>query len=125
MSSNQSGTGCSNRPNQVCSGSLANPSVSKWFDTSCFVAPAVGTLGIAGRTPGIYGPGRVNFDVSMYKSFAVTEGSSLQFRSEFFNIFNHAQFSTPNVSVGNPNYGRITSTANSSRQIQFVLKYVF
>jgi hypothetical protein len=67
----------------------------------------------------------VNFDVSLYKTFPVTERLRVQFRTELFNAFNHAQFATPNTTFGNPNFGRITSTINSSRQMQFALKFVF
>jgi hypothetical protein len=124
MASNQSGTGIGNRPNQVCGGNISNPNVNQWFDTTCFVAPAAGTLGNAPRS-GLYGPHQVNFDMSVYKNFKVTEQSNLQFRSEFFNVMNHAQFSVPATTVGNATFGKIQSTVNSSRQIQFALKYVF
>jgi hypothetical protein len=126
-SSNLSGTGIGNRPNMTCGGTLSgNQQVfSKWFDTSCFVAPAAGVLGTSPRTPEVYGPDQVNFDSSLYKNFRITEGSKLQFRSEFFNLFNHTQLSIPNTTVGNVNFGRITATAHSSRQVQFALKYVF
>jgi len=125
MASNQSGTALSNRPNMTCAGSVGGQNVNKWFDTTCFVAPSPGTLGTSPRTPELFGPQQVNFDASLYKTISVTEKTNLQFRSEFFNIFNHAQFSTPNTTVGNPNFGRILSTVKSSRQVQFALKYVF
>jgi Carboxypeptidase regulatory-like domain len=126
VATNQNGTSLGNRPNQVCSGNLSNPSPTRWFDTSCFTAPAVGVFGNAGRSVGgLYGPDQVNFDVSLYKTFPVTERLRVQFRTELFNAFNHAQFATPNTTFGNPNFGRITSTINSSRQMQFALKFVF
>ena len=124
MSTNQSGTGIGNRPNRICDGSLANPTVSQWFDTKCFVAPAPGTLGNSARTT-LAGPGQVNFDTSVFKKFPVTESSELQFRGEFFNIANHAQLSVPLTALGPSTFGKITSTVNSARQIQFALKYVF
>jgi hypothetical protein len=124
--SNQSGTGLGNRPNQICGGQLSSgQTANKWFDTSCFVAPASGLIGNSSRTPGVYGPGQVNFDTSLYKNFRVTETTKLQFRSEFFNIFNHTQLAIPNTVVGNAAFGRILATAHSSRQIQFALKFVF
>lgn len=124
MSSNQSGTALGNRPNRVCDGRLDDGTVAKWFDTACFAAPAVGTFGNAARTT-LFGPGRWNVDLSVFKKFAVTENSSLQFRSEIFNLFNHAQFLPPSTSIGSPTAGRITQTAVSSRQVQFALKLVF
>jgi hypothetical protein len=126
VATNQNGTSLGNRPNQVCSGKLSNPAPTRWFDTSCFTAPAVGVFGNAGRSiGGLYGPGQVNFDVSLYKNFPIAERLRLQFRTELFNAFNHVQLATPNTTFGNPNFGRITSTINSSRQMQFALKLVF
>jgi len=123
---NQSGTALTNRPNVVCNPRLDNPTVGKWFDTACFAAPPAGTLGNAGRTiGGLYGPRQVNFDLSIYKMFTIAEGRTLQFRTEVFNIFNHAQFATPNTTFGNPSFGQILSTIKSPRQVQFALKIVF
>ncbi len=121
---NQSGTGLTNRPNHVCDGTLSNPTVSAWFDITCFQAPAVGKLGNSARST-LYGPGQVNFDTSVFKPFQITETSELQFRAEFFNIGNHAQFSVPLTTFGTPTFGKITSTVNTARQIQFALKYLF
>ncbi|CAN5746159.1 hypothetical protein BH18ACI5_BH18ACI5_15960 [soil metagenome] len=119
MSSSQSGTAFGNRPNRICDGKLDDPTIARWFDTSCFVAPAVGVLGDAPRTP-LFGPGRWNADLSVAKKF-----DKLQFRAEVFNVFNHAQFGTPGTAVGSPTFGVLQSTVKSSRQIQFALKYVF
>ncbi len=119
MSSNQSGTAFGNRPDRVCDGKLDNPTVARWFDTSCFAAPAPGTLGNAPRTS-LFGPGRWNADVALSKRF-----DRFQFRAEIFNVFNKAQFSAPGTVVGAPNFGVIQSTVKSPRQIQFALKYVF
>jgi carboxypeptidase family protein len=119
MSSNQSGTAFGNRPDRICDGKLDDPTVARWFDTSCFVAPAPGVLGNAPRTT-LFGPGRWNADVALSKKF-----DRLQFRAEIFNVFNHAQFAPPGTVVGSPTFGVIQSTVKSPRQIQFALKYVF
>ena len=119
MSSNQSGTSFGNRPNRVCSGELDNPTIQKWFDTSCFVAPATGVLGNAARTT-LFGPGRWNADMAISKKFG-----KFQFRTEIFNVFNHAQFAAPGTVVGAPTFGVIQSTVKGPRQIQLALKYVF
>lgn len=119
MSSSQSGTAFGNRPDRVCDGELENPTVDRWFDTSCFVAPAPGVLGNAPRTS-LFGPGRWNADVAISKKF-----DRFQFRAEIFNVFNHPQFAAPNTAVGSPTFGRIQSTVKSSRQVQLALKYVF
>ena len=119
MSSNQSGTAFGNRPDRVCDGRLDDPTVERFFDTSCFVAPPPGVLGNAARTT-LFGPGRWNADVALSKRFG-----RLQFRAEIFNFFNHPQFSAPGTVVGSPTFGVIQSTVKSSRQIQFALKYTF
>lgn len=119
MSTNQSGTSFGNRPNRVCDGKIDNPTVDRWFDTSCFVAPAVGVLGDAARTT-LFGPGRVNLDAALSKRFG-----PVQFRAEVFNVFNNAQFAVPNTTVGSPAFGVITSTVKGPRQIQLALKYTF
>ena len=68
MANNQSGTAFGNRPDRVCDGTLDDPTVQRWFDTSCFVAPAVGVLGNAERTT-LFGPGRWNADMALSKKF--------------------------------------------------------
>jgi hypothetical protein len=55
----------------------------------------------------------------------IREGATLQFRSEFFNTFNHAQFNAPVTNVAAGNFGSITSTSVNPRLIQFALKYIF
>lgn len=119
MSTNQSGTAFGNRPNRVCDGKLDNPTVARWFDTSCFVAPPVGVLGDAARTT-LFGPGRVNLDAAVSKRI-----HKFQFRAEIFNVLNNAQFAVPGTVVGAPNFGVIESTVKGSRQIQLALKYTF
>lgn len=119
MASNQSGTAFGNRPDRVCDGRLDDPTVRRWFDTSCFVAPAPGVLGNAARTT-LFGPGRWNADLALAKKI-----TRFQFRAEVFNVFNNAQFAAPNTVVGSPTFGMITSTVKSSRQVQLALKYVF
>ncbi len=119
MANNQSGTAFGNRPDRVCDGALDDPSVQRWFDTSCFVAPAVGVLGNAERTT-LFGPGRWNADMALSKRFG-----GFQFRAEIFNVFNNAQFAAPNTVVGSPTFGQITSTVKGSRQVQLALKYIF
>ncbi len=82
----------------------------------------------------ITGPGQFNFDLSILKTTPITEKQTLQFRAEFFNLFNHPQFTNPNYGQGAiyalPNFasgsfGQITSTSVNPRVIQFALKYIF
>ena len=113
-----------NRPNRTCDGTLSNPTVQAWFNTACFSSPAPGTLGNAARSVGT-GPGQVNLDASIFKNFAITERVNAQFRTEFFNLTNTAQFGQPNAVIGQATTGQILSTVNTSRQIQFAIRLSF
>jgi Carboxypeptidase regulatory-like domain/TonB dependent receptor-like, beta-barrel len=75
----------------------------------------------------LLGPGQVNFDVSVIKTTRIRERQTIQFRSEFFNFFNHPQFSNPaTLAVSTPSsFGQITTTSVGPRVIQFALKYNF
>ncbi len=103
-------------------------SVDRWFDTSVF-AP-VARLGNLGRNV-VIGPGFNNTDFSIIKNTEFGERLRIQFRAEFFDVFNHANFGPPGNSVGTPLFGRITNTrfptgeSGSSRQIQFALKLIY
>jgi len=79
-----------------------------------------------GDTPIVvgYGPGQFNWDIAILKRTAVTEGSHFDFTAQFFNTFNHPQFSNPSTVVG-PGFGVISSTAVGPRIIQLGLKYEF
>ena len=117
-------TGTGSRPDRVADGKLSDPTVDRWFDTLAFTSPAQFTYGNAGRNI-LYGPGRVNFDFSVFKEFRVQEGFRLQFRTEVFNLFNTAQFDLPNATIGTGTAGTITQIVGTPRQIQFGLKAVF
>jgi hypothetical protein len=103
-------------------------SVDRWFDTSVFTA--VDRFGNLGRNV-VEGPGFNNTDVSIIKDTKLGDRMRAQFRTEFFDVFNHANFGQPGNVVGTPNFGRITNTrfptgeSGSSRQVQFALKLVF
>lgn len=116
------------RPDQVCSAQLPRPtrSINEWFNTSCFTSPAGGELGDANRTP-LTGPGFINTDFTLIKHFTLPwEGTGLDFRSEFFNLFNHPQFGLPNSDLNVPStFGSLTSTVNNPRLVQFGLKFHF
>jgi outer membrane receptor protein involved in Fe transport len=117
-------TGTGSRPDRIADGKLENPTVDRWFDTAAFATPAPFTYGNAGRNI-LYGPGRVNFDFSFFKEFRVKGDTRLQFRTEFFNVLNTAQFDLPNAAIGAANAGTITSIVGTPRQIQFGLKAIF
>ena len=119
-----------NRPN--INGTMKNPhTVQQWFDTSVFSMPAPGTWGNEPHNA-VRGPGRNNWDVSFLKNFMFNDqrGTNLQFRAEFFNIWNHPQWvgDTLNGGIstnyGASNFGAVTS-AYDARVIQLALKFSF
>ncbi len=116
--------GLGTRPIRTCNGSLGgNASLHEWFDTSCFIAPAQYTYGNSGRGI-LFGPRLQTWNLALMKSFRTFERQSLQFRAEFYNAFNHVNFSQPNAQVNTPTAAQITS-ALPARNIQFGLEYHF
>ena len=103
-------------------------SVDRWFDTSVFTP--VARFGSLGRNV-IVGPGFTNVDFSVLKSIHLDETRRLQFRTEVFNLLNHANLGQPGRVAGSATFGRITNTrfptgeSGSSRQLQFALKFIF
>jgi hypothetical protein len=118
------------RSNRVCNGNLSGSArtLNRWFDTSCFPDHTFGTFGNSGNDV-IGGPGVNNFDLAVMKntSFAMghREPLTLQFRSEFFNAFNHASFGDPSLTTNTAQFGVIRTTSIAGRQIQFGLKLLF
>jgi len=99
-------------------------SIYRWFDASAFAVPAPFTWGNSARNM-LFAPGDIVFDVSVLKDFSLYERAKLQFRAEFFNMPNHANFGAPAANISVPaTVGRITS-AGDPRQIQFGLKILF
>jgi len=124
--------GNTDRPNIIGDPNVSNPSVSGFFfNPAAFALQPLGAIGNVGKNT-LFGPHFRHFDFSIFKNFKVTEGSTVQFRAEFFNLFNQASFGNPGVNNGNNNissstFGKIStvSTNYTPRQIQFVLKYIF
>lgn len=128
-------SGGAGRPDRICNGQTppGGHSVTEWFDVSCFVLPATVPDPVHG---GVYipfgnaganiltGPGIVNFDLSAFKTFAVTESKRVEFRSEWFNAANHTQFLNPSNTINTGTTGHILN-ARPSRQIQMALKFIF
>ena len=104
---------------------------TRFFDTSVFAAPAVGTIGNAGRGI-VRGPGIQNYDLTAYKNFAHKERFRTQLRGEFYNAFNHTQWSGLNTTARfdatgkqvNAQFGQVTAT-RPGRRIQLVLRLNF
>jgi hypothetical protein len=116
-----------NRPDQVkgCNPYKANHGMHQWINAACFVAPAAGELGDAARVP-VVGPDFVNSDFSVIKDFPLArEGMGLNFRAEFFNLFNHPQFGAPVADINSPGFGGVNSAVNNPRLIQLALKLTF
>jgi hypothetical protein len=130
--SNDGNSDAPERPN-LRAGASNNPilgTVERWYDPRAFELPAAGFYGNLGRNT-LIGPGLINVNMSIVKTFPLHEGQTLAFRSEFFNLFNHANFGLPNrfPFLADGSYsgsaGVIQSLATSSRQIQFGLRYSF
>jgi outer membrane receptor protein involved in Fe transport len=117
-----------------CDPILGGP--DRYWDVSCFALPAANTRGNLQRNS-LTGPGLVNADVALVKSFAFGSARLVQLRAEAFNVFNHPNFAVPSGRVaftgvdaqGNPvvapTWGRITSTVTTARQIQLGVKFGF
>jgi len=107
-----------------------------WFNQAAFVTPDLAPGQQAAHMYGnskignLRGPHMVDFDFVLQKNFKIHEQQQLQFRAEFFNLFNHPNFGLPGggsgqIAVDYPGAAAITSTATDNRQVEFALKYTF
>jgi hypothetical protein len=127
MSSNASAnTGTFLRPNRVCNGAkpAGQRTLAAYYDITCFVAPAQYTFGNAGRNI-LIGPMYQTIDAGLHKDFHIEGELGMQFRAEFFNIANTANFSFPGNSIGSAAAGKISALAPgaTARQLQFALRF--
>ncbi len=112
LTGGQSGNGlpnATNRPDQT--GSVSYPhTVAEWFNTAAFADPANGTFGDA-KHNSLRGPGRDNWNLSLFKSFVFSEtrGSRFEIRVETFNTWNHTEFQNVSNGLGSSNFGQVTS----------------
>jgi hypothetical protein len=118
------------RPNVVAgvSDKATNQSLSQWFNTAAFSAPAPFTYGTVSRTLPDVSSGRVfNIDFSVFKNFTLREKYKLQFRAEAFNLTNTPTFEVPGGIYGTPTFGQVTATAffPHPRVVQFGLRMQF
>ena len=97
--------------------------LARWFNTDVFSVPALGAFGNAGRSL-VRGPGVNDWDVSFSKRTELKENVTLQFRAEFFNFFNHAQFSGVGGTVGSATFGQVVS-ARDPRITQLGMRLMF
>ena len=125
----------SERPNLVPGVPLNPPggqNTGLWINPAAFAVPAQGTWGNAGRNL-VRGPVLWQTDSALAKTFSITERLRLQFRAEVYNLFNRAQYGSPNADISVPaNFGQISSLVNQGatgggtpRQFQFALKFAF
>jgi len=133
------------RPNVVagCDKKSGGRNILNWFNEGCFAAPPDWGFGSESRVDSILrGPGINNWDFAIFKRTTIAERAGIEFRAEFFNLFNHPYFAMPGTGfngvacangpscTGNNGFGQITSTvgagaASPERLIQFALKFVF
>lgn len=114
-------------PNRIADGTLSDPTIQKWFDTSAFRAPAAFTFGNSGRNI-LRGPGMSDIDLSMGKSFRIPilgESAQLQFRVDSVNAINHPSFANPAAGIGNASAGSISGTRVDGRTVQLGARLSF
>src|SRR5258706_12927106 len=104
-------------------GSDRSAKIQRFFDTSVFSLPALGTFGTSSRNS-LFGPGIENFDAGLFKRFALTERKQFELRWEVFNSLNRPNFLNPIAAYTNPLLGRLTS-ARDPRIMQVALKFSF
>jgi len=125
-------SGGGNHPNRICANANRPGSpesrLNEWFNTACFVQSAPFTYGTESRVdPNLRQEGTNNWDVSLFKTtnFGPAERLGLQFRAEFFNLFNRPQFGAPGTTQGTSSFGVVSSQVGNPRLIQFALKFLF
>ena len=126
------------RPNLVPGVSLrpqGGSTIGQWINPAAFSVPAIGTFGDAPRDVA-RGPGAWQMDLGTAKRIPLSEKARLEFRAEFFNVFNHPQYGLPQATFGVQGFGTITQTVNTTtpvspigagtpREIQFAAKVAF
>jgi hypothetical protein len=100
--------------------------LNNFFNQAAFTPAAGGLFGDTGRNI-LRGPNERDVDFSVLRRFPVkwVEGSAIEFRAEFFNLFNFVNFASPVTDIASGNFGVITATSTSPRIVQFALKYNF
>ncbi len=125
--------GAGARPNRVpgCNAALSGSAESRlngWFNTACFSQPDAFAFGNEPRVDSsLRQQGIVNFDFAVFKrtTFGPAERIGVEFRTEFFNLFNHPQFGAPDTFLQSATFGVVNSTLDNPRLVQFALKFAF
>jgi hypothetical protein len=97
--------------------------ITRWFDTSAFAAPAPFKFGNAPRS-GLRGASLVTTDATLEKTFFITERWKFDLRGEFYNLVNHANFNVPGSTFGAADFG-VVSSARPGRTVQIALRLSF
>ena len=116
------------RPDQVGNPNLGGgrsrgQEIQEYFNPNAYAPNAIGAFGNVGRNS-LIAPGSADVDFGIFRFFPIVERVKLQFRAEFFDLFNRPNFSAPVNTLASPGFGQIQS-ANTNRQIQFALKLLF
>src|SRR5215831_3301739 len=114
------------RPNLI--GDPDGPqTIDKWFNTAAFslIDPNKGQVFGTSGIGVMRGPGLIDFDFTLAKDLRLTESKYFQFRTEFFNAFNRANFGIPSLDIASSTFGTIRVTATPARIIQFALKFYY
>jgi hypothetical protein len=114
------------QPNQIAPLHLLNPrnSGGYYFDPSAFADASLGQIGNAPRAL-CCGPGIANVDFAVHKLIPIRDKDRLEFRTEFFNVFNHTQFLNPDGDITDGSSFGLVQRAREPRLIQLALKFIF
>jgi hypothetical protein len=114
----------STRPDLVPGASiqLSDPSIHEWFSKSAFTQPT-GPFGDAGRNI-IIGPGTISFDMALSRTIQIKEMQSVELRISATNVFNHANFTSIDTTLGSPTFGQVVAAGNM-RKAQLIARYRF
>lgn len=117
--------GGSQHPDQIANPVLSHRTIHEWFNTAAFAPPVPYTLGNTSRYLSyLRSPGYDNWDAALEKTWELPSTLHLQGRAEFYNMFNHPNFFTPDTGLNDGGFGQITQ-AFDSREIQFALKLIW
>ncbi|HEX7729405.1 MAG TPA: hypothetical protein VF392_10245, partial [Terracidiphilus sp.] len=116
---------------QEAMGCTGKQTLQCWYNQAAFTAPALASGQLSAhqfgdsRIGNLRGPKLINFDFVLQKHFTVGELGQFEFRSEFFNLFNHPNFGLPDNEVDVEGGASITNTASNNREVELALKYTF
>jgi hypothetical protein len=123
VSASRLNTGTGNWPDVSCSTIGTPKTVTAWFDTSCFADPAEFAFGNY-RIGQVRGPSVFNNDISAFKKTSI-RGKVAEVRIDAFNVFNKAHFANPGTTFGTAQFGRISATRLTPREVQLGFRFLF